>query len=50
MNIIGIDYRGYGHSEGKPSEEGIKADTEVRKKCYLIGVGMKAFEENLEFD
>jgi len=29
VNIIGIDYRGYGHSEGKPSEEGIKADTEA---------------------
>jgi alpha/beta superfamily hydrolase len=30
VNILLVDYRGFGHSEGEPSEDGIKLDAEVR--------------------
>jgi fermentation-respiration switch protein FrsA (DUF1100 family) len=29
VNVLIIGYRGYGHSEGKPSEEGIELDAEA---------------------
>jgi fermentation-respiration switch protein FrsA (DUF1100 family) len=29
VNILIVGYRGYGHSEGTPTEEGIKLDGEA---------------------
>lgn len=49
VNVLGVDYRGYGKSEGKPSEKGIYLDGEAsltyainelgfnEKNVYLFG-------------
>lgn len=35
-NVLLVDYRGFGHSEGEPSEKGLKVDAEVRfSHCWL---------------
>jgi fermentation-respiration switch protein FrsA (DUF1100 family) len=36
FNVLGYDYRGYGHSEGKPSEAGLYRDIEAAY-AHLIG-------------
>jgi hypothetical protein len=36
-NVLALEYRGYGHSEGKPSEAGINLDAEAAYQ-YLVGV------------
>lgn len=36
-NILALEYRGYGHSEGKPSESGIYLDAEAAHQ-YLVDV------------
>lgn len=30
VNVLLVDYRGFGHSEGDATEEGLKLDAEVR--------------------
>jgi hypothetical protein len=35
-NVLALEYRGYGHSEGKPSEAGIYLDAEAAYQ-YLVG-------------
>src|SRR5262245_56377406 len=32
VSVLGFDYRGYGKSEGKPSEEGILADARAARR------------------
>lgn len=34
-NIVLVDYRGFGHSEGEPSEKGLKLDAAVRGRSSL---------------
>jgi uncharacterized protein len=36
-NVLALEYRGYGHSEGKPSESGIYLDAEAAHQ-YLVDV------------
>lgn len=38
-NILLVDYRGFGHSEGEPSEKGLKLDAEVREVAERTGRG-----------
>lgn len=35
-NVLLVDYRGFGHSDGDPSEKGLKLDAEVRFRCVQI--------------
>ena len=39
VNVLGIDYRGYGKSSGKPSEEGIYLDGKAAYKYALETLG-----------
>jgi pimeloyl-ACP methyl ester carboxylesterase len=38
-NILLVEYRGYGISEGSPSEKGLNYDAEVRIKMYFSFLG-----------
>lgn len=44
INILGISYRGYGKSEGKPSEEGIYKDGKSAINYVLKDLGFKQNE------
>jgi hypothetical protein len=35
LNILAVGYRGYGNSEGAPTEKGIKIDAEVDTILYF---------------
>src|SRR3989454_12113170 len=39
-NVLAVEYRGYGHSEGSPSEKGIYVDAQAAYD-YLIGRGIR---------
>lgn len=42
-NVLLVDYRGFGHSEGEPSEKGLKLDAEVRPaQCRDLGAGSRS--------
>jgi fermentation-respiration switch protein FrsA (DUF1100 family) len=41
VTIMGFDYRGYGRSEGKPSEEGLLADARAARKFLAEKAGVK---------
>ena len=34
-NVLIVDYRGYGNSEGKPSEDGLRLDAEATLEYAL---------------
>ncbi|RLN38522.1 hypothetical protein BBJ28_00008560 [Nothophytophthora sp. Chile5] len=37
VNVLLVDYRGFGHSEGEPTEQGLKLDAEVRcLVCFKV--------------
>lgn len=36
VNVVLVDYRGFGHSDGEPSEKGIKLDAEVGCRAHLV--------------
>jgi fermentation-respiration switch protein FrsA (DUF1100 family) len=35
VNVVLVDYRGFGHSEGEPSEQGLKLDAEVVRRVRI---------------
>ncbi len=45
LNVLGVGYRGYGKSEGKPSEKGIYLDGEAALKFAISELGFD--EENI---
>ncbi len=40
LHVLAIDYRGYGASEGTPSEEGVYADAEAAWRWWVEGRGI----------
>jgi len=40
VTVMGFDYRGYGRSEGKPSEEGVFADARAARRWLARRVGI----------
>jgi fermentation-respiration switch protein FrsA (DUF1100 family) len=40
VTVLAFDYRGYGHSEGKPSEPGLFADARAARKFLATKVGV----------
>ena len=44
LAVLAIDYRGYGRSEGKPSEEGILGDARAARQCLSKRTGVAEHE------
>jgi fermentation-respiration switch protein FrsA (DUF1100 family) len=44
VSVLALDYRGYGRSEGSPTEAGVIADARAARKCLSAKTGLKEEE------